>query len=112
MRFSRTPRTTSRASPSKHTTVSGTILTIFDACDGDQDGWLTREEFERLYGSTGMRAEATRIAFEHMDVNGNGSVSREEFSSGVDVLPTSTDLSSPGVWMLGRTGRGAEGDHG
>ncbi len=68
------------------------VQTQFAKRDANRDGFLTAEEMTRRGGGTKMRRmegqQAMRdpnVAFDRLDINGDGSISRDEFARGRQV---------------------------
>jgi Ca2+-binding EF-hand superfamily protein len=81
--------------------VSVAVDADFTAADQDGDGYLVLEELAAIYGSVGVGSEVAVAAFEQMDVDGDGRVSRDEFRAAVQGLFTSVGPESYGSNALG-----------
>ncbi|MFC7898502.1 EF-hand domain-containing protein [Streptomyces sp. NPDC057381] len=77
---------------------------LFDAVDTDQNDEISQEAFTGFYQVCRITDEATRTAFEKLDVNGDGVITREAYLDAVRQFMTSNDPLAPGTWLLGRTG--------
>ena len=74
--------------------------------DIDADGSLSPAEFlvfQRGHFPGLGEAEATE-AFEHLDADGDGRLTAEEFTRACVEFWSSTDPSAPGNWWMGRVG--------
>jgi len=69
--------------------------------DRDGDGRLSGVEFVALSGCYGIGEEAAREAFRHLDRDGSGYISTEEFMKDVKEFYLSDDPDAPGNWMVG-----------
>ncbi|MEV6171387.1 EF-hand domain-containing protein [Streptomyces sp. NPDC051954] len=70
----------------------------------DRDGRLSRPEFLALYRATfpSLGQEEIADAFEHLDRNGDGHITRQELSQNIQEYLLSEDVNAPGNWFLGR----------
>jgi hypothetical protein len=75
---------------------------IFEVTDVDQDNTVSKEEFARLQRAFRVDPKDTKHAFNGLDTDGNGSISREEFLAGVRDYFTSSNFDGPGSWFYGR----------
>jgi hypothetical protein len=70
--------------------------------DTDGDGRITRTEYLRMAGSAFRMSEANSIsAFEHLDLDGNGSLSRQELHVANEQFFRSPDAQCHGNWLFG-----------
>ena len=73
----------------------------FELADRDGDGFLSGSEFAGIYRGAGVTdPQVAAIAFAGMDVDGDGRLDREEFSTHVRGFFTATDGSVKGARML------------
>ncbi|WP_412076663.1 methylglyoxal synthase [Streptomyces xanthophaeus] len=70
---------------------------LADALDRDGDGRIDREEYERIFGATGLSGTTDALAFDSVDADGDGSVSREELRAAAVYLFPLADPS----WLSG-----------
>jgi hypothetical protein len=84
--------------------LGGLASTFFELADNDADGRVDREEFWAF--QHGHFPELTRAdlgeAFDHLDTDRDGYLSREQFTSAIVEYWTSRDPEAPGNWWLGR----------
>jgi len=69
--------------------------------DRDGDGRLSGVEYVAMLGCYGVREEAAREAFRHMDRDGNGYLTTEEIMKVAKEFYLSDDPDAPGNWMAG-----------
>jgi len=69
--------------------------------DRDGDGRLSGVEFVALSGCWGIGEGAAREAFRHLDRDGNGYITTEEFMKDVEEFYLSDDPDAPGNWLVG-----------
>jgi len=65
---------------------------LFWGADADPSGDLSLEEFEVAFG-TDVDAEVVQQLFFELDHNGDGKVSWQEFTVGLQSVPVTDDLS-------------------
>ncbi len=92
-------------SPADREAILGALAdTFFCLADVDGDGRVNREEFWAF--QHGHFPELTRAvlseAFDHLDTDRDGYLSRIQFTSSIVEFWTSRDLDAPGNWWLGR----------
>lgn len=78
-----------------------TIAAVVDAMGGGGDGVVTQREFRAWTRALGTSTDAADAAFEQLDSDGDGSVTREQM---IDLLwdyHSSADPQSPGNWAYG-----------
>ena len=80
------------------TEYSKSVMALWDR---DGDGRLSGVEYVALLGCWGVGEEAAREAFRHLDRDGNGYITAEEFMKNVKEFYLSDDPDAPGNWMAG-----------
>jgi Ca2+-binding EF-hand superfamily protein len=73
----------------------------FDLYDADGDGRISRREYELLQLATGRPAADVDTGFRAIDVNGDGYLTREEFSTILHEYFHSDEINTPGNWLFG-----------
>lgn len=88
----------------REATLGALAETFFTLADTDQDGQVGREDFWAF--QHGHFPEVTRPAldeaFDHLDADRDGYLSRKQFTSAIVEYWTSSDPDAPGNWWLGR----------
>ena len=88
----------------REATLGALADTFFGLADEDGDGRVDFEEFWAF--QHGHFPELTRAslaeAFEHLDTDRDGYLSRQQFTSSIVEFWTSRDPDAPGNWWLGR----------
>lgn len=92
-------------SPADREAILGALAdTFFCLADVDGDGKVDREEFWAF--QHGHFPELTRAvlaeAFDHLDTDRDGYLSRQQFTTSIVEYWTSRDPNAPGNWWLGR----------
>ncbi len=64
---------------------------LFNVCDQNNDGYLSRAELADLYHVLGIEEQDSVIAFQYIDENGDGKISRAEFLEGIREFFIGTD---------------------
>lgn len=73
-----------------------------ELCDTNANGCLSRDEYTTMYGRTlGLSSERLDEAFTALDINGDGSLSRDEIRAAVGEYYTSEERDTPGNWLFG-----------
>lgn len=67
---------------------------LFEECDIDKNGSLTRQEFRQLCSKIGFTQEAAEEAFQRLDCDRDDHISFEEFLAGFNQYQTSTSSQS------------------
>jgi juvenile hormone diol kinase len=75
----------------------------FDLIDTDHDGRITAEEHRAYLIALSVDEATAETAFEHLDLNGDGFLSREEFVQLIDEFYTSDDPDVAGGWFYGKS---------
>ncbi|SDH10643.1 EF hand [Sinosporangium album] len=85
-----------------HAHIAPVANAFYDLMDTDGDGRITRTEYLRMTGSAFRMSEANGlIAFEHLDLDANGSLSREELHLANEQFFRSADEQAQGNWLFG-----------
>ncbi|MFI5618037.1 methylglyoxal synthase [Streptomyces sp. NPDC051567] len=72
---------------------------LADALDRDGDGTIDPAEYERIFGATGLDRDTSALAFETVDADGDGRITRAELrAAAVHLYP----LADP-AWLTGDT---------
>jgi Ca2+-binding EF-hand superfamily protein len=83
-------------------TIRRCLALILDVCDRDHDGALNADEFARVFKAIyGLSDDDLAVAFEHLDADGDGSVSDAELQQAAAEYWGGTDENARGNWFLG-----------
>jgi Ca2+-binding EF-hand superfamily protein len=74
---------------------------VFAALDRDGDGKLDGREYEAFLTAMGVSREEAHTAFQHLDRNGDGTLSCDEMAADWWEYWNSEDRSAPGNWFYG-----------
>lgn len=74
---------------------------FYELIDVDGDGTATKEDFKIFCTAHGIPEEDSQFAFEELDRDGNGVLSRDEILTLVREFYLSDDPSAPGNWFFG-----------
>jgi hypothetical protein len=88
----------------RQSTLGGLAATFFELADIDGDGKVNSGEFwafQHGHFPDLVRADLEE-AFAHLDDDGDGYLTREQFTTGIVEYWTSRDPDAPGNWWLGR----------
>lgn len=91
--------------PSACKAVLGALAeTFFGLADHDRDGRLDRDEFWAFQHGHFPELTHTALdeAFDHLDADHDGYLSRKQFTGAIVEYWTSSDPDAPGNWWLGR----------
>lgn len=81
--------------------VQGLARAIFDTLDGNNDGVISEDEYLKFFQSfRGEEGDGT-AAFQKLDVDGKGYLTRKEFLEVVTEFHLSDDSDAPGNWLFG-----------
>jgi Ca2+-binding EF-hand superfamily protein len=75
----------------------------FDLIDTNHDGRITAEEYRAFLVALSVDEATAETAFEHLDLDGDGFLSREEFVQLTDEFYTSDDPDVAGGWLYGKS---------
>ncbi len=78
--------------------ISDSLLGI---ADDDRDGKLTLANYTMLLDVYGVAADHAKQAFQHVDQDKDGVVTKEELLTAVSQFVRSTDPNDPGHWLIG-----------
>ena len=78
--------------------VTERLLRVFDI---DEDGVLGADEFCNFYGIYGLKSALARRVFLDRDIDGDGSVTRQELLDMANEFYTSDDPDAPGNRLFG-----------
>jgi Ca2+-binding EF-hand superfamily protein len=93
------------ADPERYETeVAAVTRTLLDVFDTDGDGVLGIDEFCNFYGVYGLKSEMARRAFTALDLDGDGSVTRDELLAMAHEFYRGDDPATPGNRLFGPTG--------
>lgn len=81
--------------------IAPPVDAVVRAVDQDGDGFLTAEEYARLWASQDIDAEIVRAAFARLDADGDGKLTLDEVRDVVVHLFLSEDPADPGTSALG-----------
>ncbi|SFW88266.1 EF-hand domain-containing protein [Amycolatopsis australiensis] len=82
--------------------VTGTAAAMFEAVDENGDGVISAEEYRRMIEAwSGGRAPSEDV-FAHLDLDGDGKLSRDEFTGHWFEFWAGDDPAAPGSWVFGR----------
>ena len=82
--------------------VKGTAAAMFTAIDRNGDDRISGEEYRRLIETWSGRQADTGAVFHRLDLDGDGYLSRAEFSAFWVEFWSGDDPTSPGTWVFGR----------
>lgn len=74
---------------------------VFDTLDHRGDGVVTADEFALMYTSGALDAGAAAAAFERLDGNHDGHITRDEMSHLIAEFFKSSDPDAPANWLFG-----------
>ena len=79
----------------------------FDLIDTDHDGAITAEEYRSYLVALTVDEATAETAFPHLDLDGDGLLSRDEFVQLTEEYYTSDDPDAAGSWSYGKSPSGA-----
>jgi Ca2+-binding EF-hand superfamily protein len=74
---------------------------IFTICDRDNDGTLEQSEFAKFHEAFGCTSTNSQLAFQHLDTDGDGTLTVEELLNAWHEYYTSNDPNARGNWLYG-----------
>jgi Ca2+-binding EF-hand superfamily protein len=88
--------------PAMTGTVAGTAEAMFEAVDENADGEISAAEYRQLVEAWTGRATDTDAIFGLLDLDGDGHLSRDEFTELWVEFWAGDDAAAPGTWVFGR----------
>lgn len=82
--------------------VKGTAGAMFEAVDRNGDDRISGAEYKRLIETWNGRPVDTEAVFHRLDLDGDGYLSRDEFTAFWVEFWAGDDPTSPGTWVFGR----------
>jgi Ca2+-binding EF-hand superfamily protein len=82
--------------------VTGTADAMFEAVDENGDGAITADEYHRLIAAWNGVDTPTEDVFAHLDLDGDGRLSRADFTGHWYEFWAGDDPAAPGSWVFGR----------
>lgn len=77
------------------------VVALLAIGDVDDDGVLSREEFQRLQGAIGNARENSVVGFDKIDLDGSGTLTVDELTTAAREYHTGTDPDAVGNWLFG-----------
>ena len=74
---------------------------FFGVFDADKDGFISLYEAMEFCQMVGIPIKKSKEAFQNLDINADGHVSRYELMNAVEIFLTSEDESERGNWVFG-----------
>ena len=84
-----------------HSYVQGIARAVFDILDADNDGVISKEEYLKFFRSFRGNVEDAEIAFQKLDDNDDGYLTRQSFLEAVTEFHLSDDPDARGNWLFG-----------
>ena len=75
------------------------VQELLDLVDTDEDGRVDAGEFTVLLRARGLGADECAVAFAHLDTDGDGAISVQEYVSAVRDYYTNPAEDTPGSWL-------------
>lgn len=83
-------------------TVRYLLSFFFGVFDDNRDGYFSREEYENIFATFGITKSKSKAAFDTMDLNKDGILSRYELLLALEMFITSTDAKESGNLIFGK----------
>lgn len=81
--------------------IHRTSYHLFSLFDFNDDEFISKEEFDMMFGVYRIPVEAREKSFSMLDKNGDGMISSEELISALEDYFESPDPDAPGNWLFG-----------
>ena len=81
--------------------IHRTSYHLFSLFDFNDDEYISKEEFNMMFGVYRISLDACEKSFKMLDKNGDGMISSEELISALEEYFESSDPSAPGNWLFG-----------
>ncbi|MEP0368171.1 MAG: hypothetical protein ABJN36_20040 [Cyclobacteriaceae bacterium] len=79
---------------------------LFGMFDDNHDGYISLEEYQDIFGIFGLDQAYSKEAFNKIDANSDGKLSRYELIPAVETFLTSDNPNEVGNWVFGNWVRG------
>jgi Ca2+-binding EF-hand superfamily protein len=87
--------------------VAGTARAMFEAVDENRDSWISKDEYRQMIEAWHGTQTETDEVFALLDLNHDGHLSREEFTTHWTEFWAGDDPNAPGSWVFGLFQAGA-----
>ncbi|MFY0601247.1 MAG: EF-hand domain-containing protein [Cyclobacteriaceae bacterium] len=74
---------------------------LFGMFDENHDGYISISEYQDIFAIYGMDESFSKQAFDKIDVNGDGKLSRYELIPAIETFLISDNPQEPGNWVFG-----------
>lgn len=74
---------------------------VFDLVDEDASGEISLTEYKKIMAAFGVPDGIPEWSFKHLDLNGDGVLSKDEFVTLVEQFHLSQDRDAPGNYLFG-----------
>ena len=82
--------------------LNGFVTFVMDIFDADGDGLISPTEYKHFFHVYNLPEDEAEEAFAHLDLNGDGQISNEEWRQALEEFYFNEDPNAPGNWFLGR----------